>query len=85
MTKPACVYIGWLITSGVLDAFRGTSEISYPHYEWYAVRALQDLLDKAATRNLHEVVYPVVILGLFEVNETTLLALHACRVTLLKL
>ncbi|PGH14977.1 hypothetical protein AJ80_05740 [Polytolypa hystricis UAMH7299] len=66
MTKPACVYIGWLLTSGMIDAFRGTPDIKYPYYEWNAVRELQKFLDMADARALHEVVYPVVILGIFD-------------------
>ncbi|KAK4164332.1 hypothetical protein QBC43DRAFT_378745 [Cladorrhinum sp. PSN259] len=66
MSKPACIYIGWLLTAGVLDAFKGGKEISYPYYEWQAVTELQRFIDGADRRELHEVVYPVVILGMFE-------------------
>jgi hypothetical protein len=68
MSKAACIYIGWLLTAGVLDAFRGTKQtLSYPYYEYQAVRELQGFIDGADARELHEVVYPVVILGMFEV------------------
>lgn len=67
LSKPACIYIGWLLTAGMLDACRGTSSISYPYYEYHAVHELQKFIDGANSRQLHEVVYPVVILGMFEV------------------
>ncbi|KAK4233354.1 hypothetical protein C8A03DRAFT_19560, partial [Achaetomium macrosporum] len=71
LSKAACIYIGWLLTAGVLDAFRGRrgddgGEIAYPYYEYLAVRELQRFIDVADARALHEVVYPVVILGTFE-------------------
>ncbi|KAK4044114.1 hypothetical protein C8A01DRAFT_31713 [Parachaetomium inaequale] len=66
LSKAACIYIGWLLTAGVLDAFRGTREIAYPYYEYQAVRELQKFVDGADERQLHEVVYPVLILGMFE-------------------
>ncbi|KAF4333204.1 hypothetical protein FBEOM_12978 [Fusarium beomiforme] len=66
MSKSACIYIGWLLTTGVLDAFRGISDISYPYYEWSAVRELQSFLDAATNAELYQVVYPVAILGMFE-------------------
>lgn len=68
LSKAACIYIGWLWTAGVLDAFRGTQEIAYPHYEYQAVRELQKFIDGAGERQLHEVVYPVVVLAMFEVG-----------------
>jgi hypothetical protein len=68
LTKPACIYIGWLITSCVIDSFRGTSGITYPYYEWHAIKELQKYLDGSSSKQLHEVVYPVVIMGLFEVS-----------------
>lgn len=68
LSKAACIYIGWLLTAGVLDAFKGTSAISYPYYEYQAVKELQLFIDGANSRDLHEVVYPVVILGMFEVR-----------------
>ncbi|KEZ44060.1 hypothetical protein SAPIO_CDS3803 [Scedosporium apiospermum] len=66
MSKSACIYIGWLLTAGVLDAVRASKEISYPYYEYQAVRELQKFIDGAGTRDLHELVYPVIILGMFE-------------------
>ncbi|KAL5610664.1 hypothetical protein FOBRF1_006781 [Fusarium oxysporum] len=66
MSKSACIYIGWLLTTGILDAFRGMSNISYPYYEWSAVRELQCFLDTATNAELYQVVYPVAILGMFE-------------------
>ncbi|KAK3986765.1 hypothetical protein QBC44DRAFT_401818 [Cladorrhinum sp. PSN332] len=66
MSKAACIYIGWLLTAGVLDAFKGGKEISYPYYEYQAVSKLQRFIDGADRRELHEVVYPVVVLGMFE-------------------
>ncbi|KAH6891534.1 hypothetical protein B0T10DRAFT_439315 [Thelonectria olida] len=66
MSKSACIYIGWLLTKGILDAFRGTSDFSYPYYEWNAVRELQAFLDTATNAELYQVVYPVAILGMFE-------------------
>jgi hypothetical protein len=68
MSKSACIYIGWLLTTGILDAFRGMSDISYPYYEWNAVRELQCFLDTATDAELYQVVYPVAILGMFEVE-----------------
>jgi hypothetical protein len=68
MSKSACIYIGWLLTTGILDAFRGMSDISYPYYEWSAVRELQCFLDTATNAELYQVVYPVAILGMFEVR-----------------
>lgn len=68
MSKAACIYIGWLLTAGVLDAFKGTKAISYPYYEYQAVKELQLFIDGATSRDLHEVVYPVVVLGMFEVH-----------------
>lgn len=68
LSKAACIYIGWLLTAGVLDAFRGTQDITYPYYEYQAVRELQKFVDDADAKQLHEVVYPVVILGMFEVG-----------------
>lgn len=67
MSKSACIYIGWLLTTGILDAFRGTSDFSYPYYEWNAIRELQGFLDTATNAELYQVVYPVAILGMFEV------------------
>jgi hypothetical protein len=69
LSKAACIYIGWLLTAGVLDAFRGTQDIAYPYYEYQAVRELQKFVDDADAKQLHEVVYPVVILGMFEVGS----------------
>ncbi|KAK4129672.1 hypothetical protein N657DRAFT_564033 [Parathielavia appendiculata] len=66
LSKAACIYIGWLWTAGVLDASRGTQEIAYPYFEYQAVRELQKFIDGAGGRQLHEVVYPVVILAMFE-------------------
>ncbi|KAJ4130621.1 hypothetical protein NW754_009674 [Fusarium falciforme] len=66
MSKSACIYIGWLLTTGILDAFRGTSDFSYPYYEWNAIRELQGFLDTATNAELYQVVYPVAILGMFE-------------------
>ncbi|KAK3294387.1 uncharacterized protein B0H64DRAFT_343731 [Chaetomium fimeti] len=66
LSKAACIYIGWLLTAGVLDAVRGTQDITYPYYEYQAVRELQKFVDDADAKQLHEVVYPVVILGMFE-------------------
>ncbi|KAJ4198911.1 hypothetical protein NW759_016204 [Fusarium solani] len=66
MSKSACIYIGWLLTTGILDAFRGTTDFSYPYYEWNAVRELQCFLDIATDAELYQVVYPVAILGMFE-------------------
>jgi len=71
MSKSACIYIGWLLTAGVLDAVRASKEISYPYYEYQAVRELQKFIDGAGTRHLHELVYPVIILGMFEVHLST--------------
>jgi hypothetical protein len=68
LSKAACIYIGWLLTAGVLDAFRGTHDIAYPYYEYQAVKELQRYIDGAGARELHEVVYPVLILGMFEVG-----------------
>jgi hypothetical protein len=68
LSKAACIYIGWLWTAGVLDAFRATQEIAYPYYEYQAVRELQKFIDGAGDRQLHEVVYPVVVLAMFEVR-----------------
>jgi hypothetical protein len=68
MSKSACIYIGWLLTTGILDAFRGTTDFSYPYYEWNAVRELQCFLDIATDAELYQVVYPVAILGMFEVR-----------------
>jgi hypothetical protein len=68
LSKAACIYIGWLLTAGMLDSFRGTGEITYPYYEYQAVRELQTFINGASLSELHEVVYPVVILGMFEVN-----------------
>jgi hypothetical protein len=69
LSKAACIYIGWLLTAGMLDSFRGrtSGEIAYPYYEYLAVRELQRFIDEADARALHELVYPVVILGIFEV------------------
>ncbi|KAH6695687.1 hypothetical protein F5X68DRAFT_258242 [Plectosphaerella plurivora] len=66
MSKAACIYIGWLLTAGVLDAVQGSKEIVYPYYEYQAVRELQKFIDQAEMRELHEVVYPVIVLGMFE-------------------
>ncbi|KAK3356630.1 hypothetical protein B0T25DRAFT_537093 [Lasiosphaeria hispida] len=66
LSKAACIYIGWLLTAGMLDAFRGSETIAYPYYEYQAVKELQRFIDGADERELHEVVYPVVILGMFE-------------------
>ncbi|KAK0710610.1 hypothetical protein B0H67DRAFT_601597 [Lasiosphaeris hirsuta] len=66
LSKAACIYIGWLLTAGVLDAVRGTETIVYPYYEYQAVKELQRFIDGADERELHDVVYPVVILGMFE-------------------
>ncbi|KAH6856157.1 hypothetical protein B0I37DRAFT_69827 [Chaetomium sp. MPI-CAGE-AT-0009] len=66
LSKAACIYIGWLLTAGVLDAFRGNQDLAYPYYEYQAVRELQKFVDGADAKQLHEVVYPVVILGMFE-------------------
>jgi hypothetical protein len=70
LSKAACIYIGWLLTAGVLDAVRGTQDIAYPYYEYQAVKELQRYIDGASARELHEVVYPVLILGMFEVSAT---------------
>ncbi|KAJ4113953.1 hypothetical protein NW769_004733 [Fusarium oxysporum] len=66
MSKSACIYIGWLLITGILDAVRGMSDISYPYYEWSAVRELQWFLDTATNAELYQVVYPLAILGMFE-------------------
>ncbi|KAK3900282.1 hypothetical protein C8A05DRAFT_17396 [Staphylotrichum tortipilum] len=68
LSKAACIYIGWLLTAGMLDARRGVREEGkgYPYYEYHAVRELQRFVDGAGQRELHEVVYPVIILGMFE-------------------
>jgi hypothetical protein len=70
LSKAACIYIGWLLTAGVLDAFRAAQDgaPTYPVYEYLAVRELQRFIDGADERQLHEVVYPVVVLGMFEVG-----------------
>ena len=67
MSKSACIYIGYLLTAGVLDAFKGTKQLSYPYYEYLAVRELQLFIDGADARELYEVVYPVIVLAMFEV------------------
>ncbi|CAP61125.1 uncharacterized protein PODANS_3_920 [Podospora anserina S mat+] len=66
MSKSACIYIGWLLTAGVLDAYKGRDEMNYPYYEYRAVSELQKFIDGAEQRELHEVVYPVVVLSMFE-------------------
>lgn len=68
MSKAACISIGWLMTAGVLDAVRGSKKIVYPYYEYQAVRELQNFIDQAEMKELHEVVYPVIVLGMFEVR-----------------
>jgi hypothetical protein len=68
MSKAACIYIGWLLTAGVLDAVQGSKEIAYPYYEYQAVKELQKFIDQAEMKELHEVVYPVIVLGMFEVR-----------------
>jgi hypothetical protein len=72
LSKAACIYIGWLLTASVLDAFRGTGqEIAYPYYEYQAVKELKVYIEGSGgggeKLELYEVVYPVVILGMFEV------------------
>jgi hypothetical protein len=42
--------------------------VAYPYVEYLAVRELQRFVDGAGVKELHEVVYPVVILGMFEVS-----------------
>jgi hypothetical protein len=71
MSKAACIYIGWLLTAGVLDAVRGSKEVAYPYYEYQAVKELQKFIDQAEMKELHEVVYPVIVLGMFEVRPWT--------------
>ncbi|KAK0736198.1 hypothetical protein B0T21DRAFT_366465 [Apiosordaria backusii] len=66
MSKAACIYIGWLLTAGVLDAYKGRDDMNYPYYEYRAVSELQKFIDGAEQRELHEVVYPVVVLSMFE-------------------
>ncbi|KAK4175771.1 hypothetical protein QBC36DRAFT_353862 [Triangularia setosa] len=66
MSKSACIYIGWLLTAGVLDAYKGRDEMNYPYYEYRAVSELQKFINGAEQRELHEVVYPVVVLSIFE-------------------
>ncbi|KAG7290235.1 hypothetical protein NEMBOFW57_000233 [Staphylotrichum longicolle] len=68
MSKAACIYIGWLLTAGILDSVRGAGDevVAYPYVEYLAVRELQRFVDGAGVKELHEVVYPVVILGMFE-------------------
>lgn len=74
LSKAACIYIGYLLTAEMLDAFRGTvKELAYPEYEYLAVRELQRFIDGAGERELHEVVYPVIILGIFEVSLRALI------------
>jgi len=76
MSKAACIYIGWLLTAGILDSVRGGGcggveggeVVAYPYVEYLAVRELQRFVDGAGVKELHEVVYPVVILGMFEVS-----------------
>lgn len=72
MSKAACIYIGWLLTAGILDSVRGGAgegeAVAYPYVEYLAVRELQRFVDGAGVKELHEVVYPVVILGMFEVS-----------------
>ncbi len=83
MSKAACIYIGWLLTAGILDCVRGAGGIqpavdgeggeglvvAYPGYEYLAVSELQRFVDGGAgKRGVEEVVYPVVILGMFEVG-----------------
>jgi hypothetical protein len=67
LSKAACIYIGWLLTAGVLDAFAG-KEIAYPWYEYQAVKELKGFIEGGGTMELYEVVYPVVILSIFEVR-----------------
>lgn len=83
MSKAACIYIGWLLTAGILDCVRGAGVmmpavdgeggeglvVAYPGYEYLAVSELQRFVDGGAgKRGVEEVVYPVVILGMFEVS-----------------
>ncbi len=90
LSKAACIYIGWLLTAGILDCVRGevVSQgkgwggkeeglvVAYPGYEYLAVRELQRFVDGGAERKgVEEVVYPVVILGMFEVSFVLLLFL----------
>ncbi len=90
LSKAACIYIGWLLTAGILDCVRGAVlpapaavggkeeglVVAYPGYEYLAVRELQRFVDGGVgARGVEEVVYPVVILGMFEVSFLLLLLL----------
>ncbi|RYC91370.1 hypothetical protein BFJ63_vAg5669 [Fusarium oxysporum f. sp. narcissi] len=70
MIKSACIYIGGLLITGILDAVRGMSDKLY--YEWSAVRELKWFLDTATNAELYQVVYPVAILGMFDVRVSIL-------------
>ncbi|RKK95894.1 hypothetical protein BFJ71_g8071 [Fusarium oxysporum] len=70
MIKSACIYIGGLLITGILDAVRGMSDKLY--YEWSAVRELKWFLDTATNAELYQVVYPVAILGIFNVRVSIL-------------
>ncbi|KAJ0148975.1 Uncharacterized protein HZ326_8400 [Fusarium oxysporum f. sp. albedinis] len=72
ISKSACIYIGGLPITGILDAVRGMRDISYPYYEWSAVRELQWFLDTATNAELYHVVYPGAILGMFDVRVSIL-------------
>ncbi|KAK0644692.1 hypothetical protein B0T16DRAFT_460716 [Cercophora newfieldiana] len=65
LSKAACIYIGWLLTASVLDALSG-KEVAYPWYEYQAVKELKGFVESGGTMEVYEVVYPVIILGIFE-------------------
>jgi hypothetical protein len=44
LSKAACIYIGWLLTTGVLDASTGR-EIAYLWYEYQAVKELKEFVE----------------------------------------
>jgi len=93
LSKAACIYIGWLLTAGVLDATcgKGREGVSYPWEEWMAVRELKGFVEggkgeeggkggvvERRQMEVYEVVYPVVILGIFEVCYHNHLAFLRC-------
>ncbi|KAK0616157.1 hypothetical protein B0T14DRAFT_482257 [Immersiella caudata] len=65
LSKAACIYIGWLLTAGVLDASTG-KDVAYPWYEYQAVKELKAFVEGGGRMELYEVIYPVVILSIFE-------------------
>ncbi|QKD60197.2 uncharacterized protein FOBCDRAFT_279802 [Fusarium oxysporum Fo47] len=77
MIKSACIYIGGLLITGILDAVRGMSD--KPYYEWSAVRELKWFLDTATNSELYQVVYPVAILGMFDVRVSILKLLESLQ------